>query len=72
MLSFKDNRETITVSIKKILKIVAISCLLIFAIAACEKKGPMEKAGESADHAIDDAGEAIEESGDKVKKETSK
>jgi len=34
---------------------------LIFGLIACEKKGPMEKAGESVDKAIEKTEKAIKE-----------
>lgn len=30
-----------------------VLCALVLGIAACEKKGPIEKAGEKVDHVID-------------------
>ena len=36
-------------------------CLVAMALSTgCQDKGPMEKAGESVDNAIDDAGDAVE------------
>jgi hypothetical protein len=40
--------------------LLGIVCLvLLLGLAACEKKGPAEKAGESIDRAVRDAGEAL-------------
>jgi len=39
--------------------------MLVFSLAACEKKGPVQKAGEKVDN-------AIEKAGDKVKEKTEK
>ncbi len=45
---------------------LVLSAFLMLGIAACEKKGPMEKAGEKIDNAADDAGDALEKAGDKI------
>ena len=34
---------------------------LPLALAACDNEGPMERAGETVDEAVEDAGDAIEE-----------
>lgn len=44
---------------KSILSLVAAGLLL--GIVACEKKGPMEKAGESVDKAIEKTEKAVKE-----------
>jgi len=57
------------------------AAVLMFSLIACEKEGPMEKAGKKADQAIEEtgkkadqtvekAGEAVEEAADAVKKKT--
>jgi hypothetical protein len=49
---------------------IAAAILLSFAIAgmsACEKKGPMEKAGQAVDDAAKKTGEAVKDAGDKIK-----
>jgi predicted small lipoprotein YifL len=33
--------------------LIAIACALSLSLAACEKKGPLEQAGEEVDEAID-------------------
>ena len=43
---------------------------LIFVFTACEKEGPMEKAGEKADQAIEKAEKKIDEATEAVKKKT--
>lgn len=59
----------------------AMAAALLLTLAACEKEGPMERAGEKADKAVEEAGErvdnavekageAIENVGDKVKDAT--
>ena len=37
----------------KHLMLAALTCTMTLGIAACEKKGPMEQAGEEVDEAID-------------------
>lgn len=39
----------------------------MLAVAGCEKKGPAERAGEKVDHAVATAGQAVENTGDKIK-----
>lgn len=49
---------------------IAAAILLSFAIAglaACEKKGPLEKAGKAVDDAAKKTGEAVRDAGDKIK-----
>ncbi|MEE4600659.1 MAG: hypothetical protein V2J65_05220 [Desulfobacteraceae bacterium] len=43
---------------------------LIFFFAACEKKGPMEKAGEKADQVIEKTEKKVEEAAEAVKEKT--
>ena len=43
---------------------------LILAFTACQKEGPMEKAGKKADQAIEKAEKKVEEAADAVKKKT--
>ena len=45
--------------------VVALSVALSL-LAACEQKGPMEKAGEKADKAVDQAGKTMQKTGDKI------
>jgi hypothetical protein len=58
---------------KEIMKLnhgIAVAILLSFAMAglsACEKKGPMEKAGQAVDDAAKKTGEAVKDAGDKIK-----
>jgi predicted small lipoprotein YifL len=49
---------------------VAAAILLSLAMAglsACEKKGPLERAGQAVDDAAKKTGEALKDAGDKVK-----
>jgi hyperosmotically inducible protein len=48
-------------------------CALVLAITACEKKGPVEKAGEKVDHVIDTVKNGGEETtADKIQDEVDK
>lgn len=49
---------------------IAAALLLGFAMAglsACEKKGPLERAGQAVDDAAKKTGEAVKDAGDKIK-----
>ena len=72
MLNLNCEKKTFINSTKRMLGVLATVGVLAFAVSACEKKGPIEKAGKAADQAIEDAGQKVEEAGDTVKKETSK
>jgi len=43
-----------------LMKILLIS-LFSLGLVACEREGPMERAGESIDEAVEDTGDAIED-----------
>jgi len=48
-------------------------CALVLGVAACEKKGPVEKTGEKVDHVIDTIKNGGEEpTGDKIQDEVDK
>jgi len=51
----------------KFCKIGSVLCLLILGLVACEKEGPMEKAGEKADEAIQQTQQNIDEAKEDVK-----
>jgi hypothetical protein len=49
---------------------VAAAILLGFTVvglSACEKEGPLERAGQAVDNAAKKTGEAVQDAGDKVK-----
>jgi hypothetical protein len=46
--------------------LAAIGGLMVLGLQACEKKGPVEKAGEKVDHVIDSAKDGGKEVGDKL------
>ena len=50
--------------------ILLLLLLVTIALTGCEKDGPMEKAGKKIDNTIENAGQAIEDAGDKVKDAT--
>jgi predicted small lipoprotein YifL len=54
---------------KKSLNRLLIGCaaLVLIASTGCEKKGPMEKAGEKVDEAAQKTGDAIKDAADKTK-----
>lgn len=43
---------------------------LIFVFTACQKEGPMEKAGKKADQTVEKAEKKVEEAAEAVKKKT--
>lgn len=49
-------------NVKKLLLISL--CASFLALAGCEEKGPMEKAGERVDDAVDNAGDAMDDAKD--------
>ena len=53
--------------LKKTLVIGLTVTFLGIAVAACEKEGPAEKAGEKIDQTMEDAKDKASEMGDKVK-----
>lgn len=40
--------------------------ILTMSLVGCDKKGPMEQAGETIDNSVENAGDKIEDAGDKV------
>lgn len=46
---------------------VAVTAALAFALAACEKEGPAERAGKEIDQAVEQAGDKVEEAKDKAR-----
>ena len=51
----------------KLMSLGLCACLILPAIIGCEEKGPAERAGEKIDKAVKDAGDAMEEAGEKLK-----
>jgi predicted small lipoprotein YifL len=50
--------------------LVLFLATVFLSLAACEREGPAERAGEQIDNAVEDAGAAIENAGDKVRDAT--
>lgn len=50
----------------KIVSAVAVAGALLFALAACEKEGPAERAGKEADKVVSDVGKSIEKVGENI------
>jgi len=46
---------------------IGLTFTAMLAATGCEKKGPAERAGEKMDHAVATAGQAVENTGDKMK-----
>ena len=51
-------------TLKQWLLVLAAAAMLV--LTGCEKKGPMETAGENVDNAVEKTGEAIEEAGERT------
>lgn len=54
------------------MRIIRVFCAVLslataLSVAACEKKGPAERAGEKIDNAVDKAGDKVKDAGDKMK-----
>lgn len=53
---------------KKLLSALCVA-LMVIGLAACEKKGPAEAAGEKIDNAAEQMGDKVEEATDKASQE---
>jgi len=53
------------VSFKKLAIPVFAGMLLLSGLAACDRKGPMERAGEKVDGSVERAGDKVERATDK-------
>lgn len=51
----------------RIFAVAAIAIGLMSVSVGCQKKGPLERLGGKADHAVKKAGEAVEDAADDVK-----
>jgi len=51
------------------LVVLLVAAAFMFPLAACEKEGPAEKAGEEIDETVEKAGEKMEEAGEEVTQE---
>lgn len=50
--------------LSKTLTASLLASVLVFALAGCDKDGPLENAGEEVDDAVEDAGDAVEDATD--------
>lgn len=50
----------------KLLTVLFLSLLGVFAVPGCEDEGPFEEAGEEIDDAGDDIDDAVEDAGDEI------
>ena len=75
------HKEIEMITKKLTIATLTVLTLMVVGLAACEKKGPAEKAGEKIDNAAEKAGEKIDnaankageklnEAGDKIKDKT--
>ena len=53
------------VSFKKLGILVVAGMLLLGGVAACDREGPMERAGEKVDRSVERAGDKVERATDK-------
>jgi predicted small lipoprotein YifL len=60
-------RKGVSMKFLNLFKIAAVFMMLILGLAACEREGPMEKAGEKADQAVEDTRESMEEAGESAR-----
>jgi len=52
---------------KHTMKTIILAVCVALALAACERKGPAEKAGAAVDRAVEKTGQAIEKAGENVR-----
>jgi predicted small lipoprotein YifL len=57
-------------TMKKLVAPALTAIMLLGGLSACEKEGPMERAGEKIDEAAKDLGERTEEAGERARKRT--
>jgi predicted small lipoprotein YifL len=49
------------------MKTIILAACMALALTACERKGPVEKAGAAVDRAVDKTGRALEKAGENVR-----
>lgn len=49
---------------------LASAAIAVLALTACEREGPMERAGERMDRGVEKAGESLERAGDRAQDRT--
>jgi predicted small lipoprotein YifL len=57
-------------NIFKTVGMVLLGGAMLVTLSACEQKGPAQKAGESLDNAVENAGQKMEEAGDSIRDAT--
>lgn len=62
----RNSENTLASRLSRYLLVAVIAGVGVFTITACEKKGPMEEAGESIDQGMDDMGNSMEEGAEEV------
>ena len=50
----------------ELLRVAAVLVLGLAVLAGCEQKGPMEKAGQKIDKAVEDTGKGMQKAGEKA------
>jgi predicted small lipoprotein YifL len=48
------------------MKTLTLAICVVLALAACERKGPAEKAGAAVDRAVEKTGQAVQKAGENV------
>ena len=64
------HKEIEMITKKLTIATLTVLTLMVVGLAACEKKGPAEAAGEKIDNAANKAGEKLNEAADKIKDKT--
>jgi len=57
-------------TMKKLIVPAMVAIMLLGGLSACEKEGPMERAGEEIDEAAKKLGESAEEAGERAREQT--
>ena len=57
---------------KSVAVLATVAFASTLALTACQKEGPMERAGKKVDNAVEKAGAKIEKAGDKIEDATKK
>ena len=64
-LPLNITEEDLMISFKKLAIPVVAGMLLLGGLAACDREGPMERAGEKVDRSVERAGDKVERATDK-------
>lgn len=60
----KPTKSESTMKLSKAIVATLFVSALMFTLSACDKQGPLEKAGEKIDDKVEDTGDAIEDATD--------